>query len=306
MTLALALTMGPIVVGWWAPGVLRFSFHRVTDPLAILLGWLCALAAVLTTFVVGIGLLLAPGPGHHLTMVDLAHDCWLLARHGKVPALDEAIGAAGALLLLAALARFAAVTIRRGLAARRSRQAHFDLLALLGGPSQPRRGAVLWIPHAAPLAYSLGGPGGVTVLGTGARSLPPAQLAAVLSHEQAHLRGRHHLLVTVVEGLAAAVPWLPLTRQAPAAVRLLVELCADASAVQECGHGAVRAALTVFAGGPQPTAALSMAGGDVSLRLQRLQTPPPPCTALARTTTTVAALTAPVLAGLLFTAVLCN
>ncbi|WP_245719002.1 M48 family metalloprotease [Micromonospora rhizosphaerae] len=84
------------------------------------------------------------------------------------------------------------------------------------------------------MAYSQGGPR-LTVLGTGARSLPPAQLAAVLSHERAHLRGRHHLLVTVVKGLAAAAPCLPLTP--PAAVRLLMELRVRGSrALVLCGR----------------------------------------------------------------------
>lgn len=304
MTLALALTIGPILVGWWAPAVLRLFFRRVADPLALLLSWLCTLGAALATFVVGTGLLLVPGAGHDLTMGDLARQCWLAARHGRAPVMDELVGAAAALLVLAVLTRFAVVAIRRGLVARRSRRAHLDLLALMGGASGP--GAVLWIPHAAPLAYSLGGREGVTVLGTGARSLPPAQLAAVLSHERAHLRGRHHLLVSVVEGLAAAVPWLPLTREAPPVVRLLVEMCADVAAVRECGAAAVRAALTTFARGPHPAGALSMAGADVRLRLRRLQSPQPPCTALARAIAAVVAMAAPMFVGLVATAVVCG
>ncbi|RZU76333.1 peptidase M48-like protein [Micromonospora kangleipakensis] len=272
MSLALALFTGTAAVAWWGPAALRLCFRHVADPVAVLLGWLGLLVAVIATFGLAIAMLLAPGATHEWALHDLARICWHWTRPSRPPALDEVVGAAGALIMLAVLAKFAATCARRARSAHRARRAHADLLTLAGGAPDPGEAAVLWIPHPTPLAYSLGGSGGVTVLASCARDLPAEQLAAVLSHERAHLRERHHLLVAVVEGLAAAVPWLPLTREAPSAVRLLVELRADAAAVRECGQAAVRNALLTFAGAPHPPSALSMAGAEVAIRLQRLQT----------------------------------
>ncbi|MEU4636194.1 M56 family metallopeptidase [Micromonospora chalcea] len=305
MSLALALVTGAAMVAWCGPAALRLCFRHVADPVAMLLGWLGLIVAVFATFVLATVMLLAPGSTRQWALHDLARICWHWAQPSRPPAVDEIVGATGALLLLAVLARFTATCTRRALRARRARRAHADLLTLASDPSERGEAAVLWIPHPTPMAYSLGGSGGLTVLASAAGDLPAEQLAAVLSHERAHLRERHHLLVAAVEGLAAAVPWLPLTRQAPAAVRLLVELRADAAAVRECGPTAVRDALLTFAGAPHPPSALSMAGADVAIRLQRLQGRRPHrrnllARAVLASTTLAAPLGAGVVAGILF------
>ncbi|MEH0844787.1 M56 family metallopeptidase [Micromonospora sp. CPCC 205711] len=306
MSVALALVAGVVAAAWWGPVALRFCFRHVADPVAVLLGWLGLLVAVTATFGVAVAVLLAPGAAHEWALHDLARLCWHWAQPSRPPALSEVLGAAGALTMVAAFMKFAASCVRRARTACRARRAHADLLTLSGGAAEPGDGAVLWIPHPTPLAYSLGGSGGLTVLASCTRDLPADQLAAVLSHERAHLRERHHLLVSAVEGLASAVPWLPLTREAPAAVRLLVELRADAAAVRECGQAAVRDALLSFAGAPHPPSALSMAGGEVGIRLQRLQSRTPHGRHLAtRTAFAAAALGAPVGIGMLAAVLTC-
>nr|WP_030504329.1 M56 family metallopeptidase [Micromonospora purpureochromogenes] len=306
MNLAIAFIAGPILVACTAPAVLRYLLRHVSDPGALLVAWFCVLGAVLGTFIVGVVLLLVPGAGPDITMGDLARHCWLAARHGRLPAADELIGAIGAFLVLVVLTRFIAAGIRRALAERRARQAHLDLLLLTGGSPGLEGDSVLWIPDAPPLAYSLGGRDGVTVLGAGVRGLPSDQLAAVVTHERAHLKGRHHLLVATAEGLAAAVPWLPLTKHAPVAVRLLVELCADAAAVRTCGAAAVRAAIHALSGAPHPASSLPMAGSEVALRLQQLQDPPCSPHLLARTALAAIALAAPVVVGLAAATAMCT
>nr|WP_258544513.1 M56 family metallopeptidase [Micromonospora provocatoris] len=157
---------------------------------------------------------------------------------------------------------------------------------------------MLWIPHPTPMAYSLGGSRGLTVLASAAGDLPADQLAAVLSHERAHLRERHHLLVAAVEGLAARRTVAAPDPAGARGLRLLVELAADAAAVRECGHTAVRDALLTFAGAPHPPSALSMAGADVAIRLQRLQERRPHRrNLLARAVLASTALAAPLGAG---------
>ncbi|MFI7285032.1 M56 family metallopeptidase [Micromonospora chersina] len=306
MSVALALVAGVAVAAWWGPVALRFCFRHVADPVAVLLGWLGLLAAVMVTFALAVAAMLAPGVAHDWALHDLARLCWHWAQPSRPPALDEVLGASGALLMLAALTKFVASCARRARTAYRARRAHADLLTLTGATAEPGDAAVLWIPHPTPLAYSLGGAGGMTVLATCTRDLPADQLNAVMSHERAHLRERHHLLVSAVEGLASAVPWLPLTREAPAAVRLLVELRADAAAVRECGQAAVRGALLSFAGAPHPPSALSMAGGEVGIRLQRLQSRAPRGRNLAiRAALAAAALMAPVGIGMLAAVISC-
>lgn len=83
-------------------------------------------------------------------------------------------------------------------------------------------------------------------------------------HERAHLRGRHHLMVTIAEALAAA---LPLMRRSPALVRTLVEVSADSAATRSHGAGAVRPALLSMSAGPTPAHALGMAPDCIALRL---------------------------------------
>ncbi|MEU5941068.1 M56 family metallopeptidase [Micromonospora sp. NPDC047548] len=305
MSLAFALVVGAVIVAWWGPVALRLCFHRVADPLAVLLGWLCLPFAVLATFGAAVAVLLAPSVAHDVALRELAQFCWHWARPSRVPALDEALGMAGALTMLVVLARFAVGCGRRARTARRTRRVHADLMTLSGLPPDSGGVPVLWIPHPTPLAYSVGGSGGVTVVATSARDLPSDQLAAVLSHERAHLRERHHLLVSVVEGLAAAMPWLPLTREAPSAVRLLVELRADAAAVRECGQSAVRAALLAFAGAPHPPSTLSMAGAETAIRLRRLQEPLPRRRSLIRGVLASMALTAPMGIGLFAAVITC-
>jgi hypothetical protein len=87
-------------------------------------------------------------------------------------------------------------------------------------------------------------------------------------------RGQHHLIVSVVETFARSLPFVPLFRRAPGAVRLLVELAADAAAARECGPEAVRAALVILdRGAAAPGPALAMGHEQIPIRLRRLTRP---------------------------------
>jgi Zn-dependent protease with chaperone function len=302
---AFALTVGAVVVAWLAPPMLERAVGRVRDPVAVLLAWWGTTAAVLATFATGVALLLGPETGVEHWAEHLAHHCWLAMRHGQLPAQDEVLGVAGAVAVCVLATRSVVVALRQRRAQQASRQVHQDLLTLLGATVTLDREPVLRMPHPAPLAYSVGGRDGLVVVSAGVLRLPSAQRAAVLCHERAHLRGRHHLIVSVAEILAASAPWVPLTRRAPRAMRLLVELCADASAVRACGAPAVRAALTAVSGAPRPAHALPMAGGDLPARLHRLQAAVPGHRVPARLVLPLAAVTAPALVGLVTAVLFC-
>src|SRR5439155_9924530 len=66
------------------------------------------------------------------------------------------------------------------------------------------------------------------VVSTGAvHTLGPTQLAAVLAHERAHARGRHHLLADGARLLAAAFPHAGVFTAAHTQIDRLVEMRAD-------------------------------------------------------------------------------
>jgi Zn-dependent protease with chaperone function len=97
---------------------------------------------------------------------------------------------------------------------------------------------------ALPLAYCVPGRSPRVVLSGGALDvLDHRQVAAVVAHEQAHLRHRHEVVMESFTAFHRAVP-APLRSRAPLdAVRLLLEMVADDAAARRTGPAAVRAAL---------------------------------------------------------------
>lgn len=295
MSITAALLAGAILAGWGAPAALRRLTALARDPLAALICWLASIAAVLGTFTAGTALLLLPGHGPTGSLAEVVSGCWAALRHGQLPALDEVAGLPAAAIVLVLVARFGHAARGRLRARRRTYRTHVDVLNILGH-HEPGPSPVVWLEHPEPVAYSLGGRPGLVVVTTGMRRLPARALDAVLCHERAHLRGRHHALVTVTDALAAAVPFVPLFRHALTATRLLVELVADAAAVRACGRSAVRAALlalTGAAGSGGPAPALAMADHEITTRLQRLTDPAPPPGPGHRALTRAAAALAP-------------
>lgn len=282
MTFGAALVLGAVLAACIGPAVLRRLAEGARDPLTLIICWIGSIVTVPATFAVGVGLLLLPGGGPAGVFGHLARHCWAALRHGSAPEVDELLGAFGAAAIIFLVARFGQVAAQGARARRRVYRAHLGLRAVTE-PAAQQPPTVLWLTHARPVAYSVGGHPGLVVASSGLRTLPAAQMAAVLTHERAHLRGRHHQLVAVAQALAAAAPMVPLFRHAPAAMRLLVELAADASAARLHGRRAVRAALLALQGPVGSQHALAMADGDLGPRLTRLQPGRPPASILRRT-----------------------
>jgi Zn-dependent protease with chaperone function len=162
--------------------------------------------------------------------------------------------------------------------------------------------STLWLGHTEPFAYSLAGRPGLVVASTGLKQLSATQVAAVLSHERAHLRGRHHQLTLLTAALAKALPLVPLFRHAPNALATLVELAADAAAARDHGTEAIRSALIALNDAPAPGPALGIADHAVGLRLHQLaegQSPRPAGRRLfSQRVTTVLLATLPAIIGL--------
>lgn len=277
MTGVLTLLLGGTVVGLHGHRPLLWLAGRRVDPTILLIGWTLLTVGLVGSSVAMIGLLALPTDEHESAgLFQLAGGCWTAVTAGRLPGWQQAFASVSIALTGGILARLAWATHTRA-RARRLHAPQLEQLRLLARtvPS----GEPLWVDDDRALAVSIAGRPGLVIATEGLRRrLSPAAVQATLEHERAHLRGHHHVLVTVAETLAAALPWCPLLRAAPAATKDLVELAADARAARRCGPEAVRTALRQLTGHHAPAFGLAMASRLIELRMSRLG----PCTSAGR------------------------
>ncbi|WP_228981182.1 M56 family metallopeptidase [Streptomyces sp. DH12] len=182
---------------------------------------------------------------------------------------DEVAGKAAIPALLAVAATCASTAWRHHRVRRRAARA----LA----PLPPRSVAVL--PDAVPYAYALpGGPRGRVVVTTGMLDrLNASERRALFAHERAHLAGRHHRFLLVVQLAARANPFL---RPLRTAVTYTAERWADEDAAEEVGNRrlvarAIGKAALVTRGAPVATLAGFAEAGPVPRRVAALLAPAP-------------------------------
>jgi hypothetical protein len=139
------------------------------------------------------------------------------------------------------------------------------------------------LDDASPAAFALpGAPGRIVVSRGMLRCLGDGEREALLAHERAHLRGRHHLFQTLWR-LTAAVS--PLLRPLADTGGFILERWADEEAAAQVGDRRIvarsvgRAALASAAHPPR-AGILAAAGGAVPQRVRALLAPPPPRRAL--------------------------
>ena len=124
---------------------------------------------------------------------------------------------------------------------------------------------------AQPLAYCLPGVRRRVVVSEGTLdSLTEDEVAAILSHERAHLRARHDLVLEAFTAAHAAFPRFVRSASALDAVQLLAELLADDAAVRVAGRAPLARALVACASGRAPMGALAAGGAHTLLRVRRL------------------------------------
>lgn len=186
-------------------------------------------------------------------------------------------------LLLLVLAVAVALAVRRA-----GRETAAQVAALHEtGTIRTVAGHPVWlVASPVPAAYCLPGRETGIVLSEGAvAALDAAQLGAVLTHEQAHVRGRHHLLLGLLRAVRHVLGWVPLVAAAPGAVAGYAEMAADDAAHRTHGPRALAGALLALRspGGAVPATALHAGSHRVPSRVQRLVTPPPAADTLAMT-----------------------
>jgi hypothetical protein len=289
MTIALALLLGSLFMAVHGQRPLLRMLRSTMDPRVSIVAWLFALGSVFVTSIVGVLLLGLPGHGGVAALLANLNSCWSTLQHGALPGWEEASAAVGAISLIAIVARLAWVGVRQTRIRREGRE-RYRFLVTLAGINRIAGSNVVWLDHPYPLAFSVAGSPGLIALSHGAREmLEPAELAATLEHEQAHLRGRHHLLLDIVDAAAAALPIAPLFREAPYAMRELIELAADVAATRRCSPTALADALRVMSAAPPATEGIAMANAAVTRRIARLDQKPACRGTAVRTLTCTAA-----------------
>ncbi|MGY0498331.1 M56 family metallopeptidase [Nocardia sp. FBN12] len=246
MILLIALVAAGAVLALVAPAVLiRIDFGGA--PVVGIAAWMGAVSATIGVGVLGVVALAWPGdpPGNSrvaavaqsLAEVEPMIITWTAD-------LIMPVAIAGMIVPAGLVARVAVVHRRRASALRRR---HSELIGVLGR-TDPSSAGLVWLDHPVPLAYSVAGHGGYVVVTDGlARCLTQAQWHAVLAHEHAHLRGRHHHILGVCQVLAGAFPRIPLFAAAPSALTTLVELAADRAAATRTDPQSLGSALRAVA-----------------------------------------------------------
>ncbi|MGV0793737.1 M56 family metallopeptidase [Mycolicibacterium sp. XJ1819] len=262
---ALVFTVMALVLSGPVPAVLaRASWPTRAPRAAIVLWQAVALAAVLSAFSAGIAIasrLFAPGHDGRPTATvasgieAMGLPLWLV--HVLVLTLTLVIGA-----------RLAVSVLRVAISTRRRRAHHRMVVDLVG---RSRRSGLRIIDVAEPLAYCLPGVRSRVVVSQGTlAALDDHEMSAILSHERAHLRARHDLVLEMFTAMRAAFPRFVRSASALGAVRLLVEMLADDTALRAAGPTPLARALVACAASPAPSGALAAGGPSTVERVRRL------------------------------------
>jgi Zn-dependent protease with chaperone function len=275
---ALLLFGYALAVAWWAPAPLSRLTARGISPRLGLAAWLTAMASALASAAAALEYLVRAAADGWSGLAEVV--CRSVAGHACA---QTVYSSAAFELVLAAIVVIAALATallawrygRRVQHGRRQTRAHAEA-ARIAGRKLPGVTAAVVLDAPQPAAYCVPGRPGTIVLTSGALALlDPAQLAAVLAHERAHLASRHHLLIALTRGLAAVFPAVPLFAQGPENVTRLAEMGADDAATRHSGRRTLMTALLVMAtGAAVPASALGVMACAVTARLQRLAEAP--------------------------------
>lgn len=268
---ALAFTLLALLLVGPVPALLARATWPLHAPRAVIVLWQAvAVAAALSAFSAGIAIasrLFAPGPDGRPTATVIGD----IERFGW-PLWMLHVSAFALTLLVSA--RLVVAVLKVAIATRRHRARHRMLVDLLdiAPDSIPARTddlRILEVPQ--PLAYCLPGVRSRVVLSEGTLThLTAAEVRAILSHERAHLRARHDLVLEAFTAMHAAFPRLVRSASALGAVRLLIELLADDAAVRAAGPTPLARALVACSATSAPVGGLAAGDTSTVVRVRRL------------------------------------
>lgn len=271
MSVGLSLLAYALLISVLGPLLLRGRGTTRLVPRLGVLAWLAAAMSAVGAGVVG-GLALAvPAVPHGVN--EFLAACTHAFPGGATAAGGAAARTAGLSVAGAVLGRAAWGVLASLIASGRQRRRYGEAVRIVAQPSS-LPGAVVLESDLAVVYCVPGRGGGQVVITSGAlRSLSESELDAVLDHEGAHLRGRHHLLLAVLRGLSRAFSGVPLFRQAVPEVGRLLEMCADDVAATRHSPRTLMSALSRLSTGPAPAISLAAATTAVEERVRRLSVP---------------------------------
>lgn len=280
---ALAFTLVALALVGPVPAILARASWPLRAPRAAIVLWQSiALAAVLSAFSAGIAIasrLFVPGPDGRPTATIT----------GEIHALGWPLWLTYVVVFTVTLfigARLCVAVLQVAIATRRRRAYHRMMVDLLGksrdglpphlctsagAPLPLERAGLRILDVPQPLAYCLPGVRSRVVVSEGTlTTLCDSEIAAIITHERAHLRARHDLVLEMFTAVHAAFPRFVRSGSALDAVRLLIELLADDAAVRAAGPTPLARALVVCASGSTPSGALAAGGPTTVIRVRRL------------------------------------
>ncbi|MFI8074127.1 M56 family metallopeptidase [Streptomyces sp. NPDC086033] len=270
MNVAPVLVGYTAAVGFVAPHVMLRSGWPHRAPALAAAVW----HALSVSFSIGAALaaynLAMPAEHLHAGLMGLLHSCGLGANAGQSDpdAADRLALGGPAVIAIALFVSYSFHVVR----ARRVRERHREAVDLVGRHSARLCATVM--PYDVPAVYCLPGRRPRIVISDGAVDhLTPAQLDAVLQHEQAHITGRHHLVLAGVEAFHSVFRWLPLARHAREQTALLLEMVADDRALRTQSREVLATAMYEMAAARAPRGAFAAGGHTVLIRMKRVLGP---------------------------------
>ncbi|WP_306362091.1 M56 family metallopeptidase [Nocardia sp. CC227C] len=272
MSAAVSSIVFGFVIAVLAPPLLLRISRAGSSPRAALLAWLSALGLTAASWAAAVIALIVDFLHHRLfpSNQPMMDACVTQLHDAAVGGYGDAVRVGAFILAALTVAAGAVLTVRlvRSLwTARRTTFTHARMARIAGRHSDELDAVVLDVDE--PAAYCVAGKPHTVVVTRGALSaLDERQVEAVLAHERAHLDGRHHLLLAVTRGLAAALPRIGLFTTGAREVARLLELIADDAAVRSHGRGTVLCALLTLAA--MEDAPVGAADAGLSRRIRRL------------------------------------
>jgi Zn-dependent protease with chaperone function len=276
MGVAVCLLLYSFAVVVIVPGLLVRLTRSGAAPWLAIAAWLTAIVGVLASWLVAAGFLVLALAQNRDQPARIASTCLAAMR-------QVAAGGSGPLLQATLFALTAAATgavvilgwrLSRSMwRAREVSHRHAADARIIGRHVAGLDAIVVDAPER--IAYSVAGrPDTIVVTTATLDALDEPHLDAVLAHERAHLTGRHHLMLSLTRGLAAALPRVGLFTTGAREIARLSEMAADDAAARRHGpHTVLGALLDLSAQAPIPSGAAAATGTDVLVRAQRLAAP---------------------------------
>ena len=272
MTESLGLLIYAIAAGTVGAAALRRARWPEQAPRLGVAAWQTLSSSILVALLLAGLVLVVPSGVMSTSLAETLDACVMALRAQYATPGGAVLHATGVAATLTLGTRVAYLLVKGLRDARRAGADHLRGLQLVAHRN-PGLDALV-VDHPAAAAYCLPGRAATIVLTSAAvAALSDQELVAVLAHERAHLRGRHHLVAAAASALARSLPFVPGLQWARAEQSRLLEMIADDEAAAGGARLSVARALLTLAGATVPSAGLGAADVAAVARVERMLVP---------------------------------